>query len=91
MLNFPPKPRDTWRLDVVSILAVLGENNIKLNAPLITLSWTCLLPRLVPAPQGLLAERIKTLPYEEGVKVVGTFSGNLRDGLNYFGKSLYLS
>ena len=35
MLEFPT-PRNDWRLDIVSILAVLGESNVKLNAHLIT-------------------------------------------------------
>jgi hypothetical protein len=88
MLEFP-SARNDRRLDVVSILAILGENNIKFNAHLINLSWTCLLPRLLPAPQGLLSERMKVLPYEEDVKVWGISSGNRREGLNYFATVLH--
>ena len=88
MLEFP-STQNGWRLDVISILAILGENNISLNAPLITLSWTCLLPRLIPAPQGLLTERIKALPYEEDVNVTGARSGNRWEGLNYFANTLH--
>jgi hypothetical protein len=88
MLEFP-STHNNWRLDVVSILAVLGENNIKLNANLINLSWTCLLPRLIPAPQGLLSARMKTLPYEEDGQVFGIHSRNLREGLNYFANILH--
>ncbi|KAK4997675.1 hypothetical protein LTR66_002938 [Elasticomyces elasticus] len=85
-----PSSRNGWRLDVVSILAVLGESNIKINAHLITASWTCLLPRLMPAPQGLLAEkRMKQLPYEDDVVVTGIKSGNKRSGLNYFASVIH--
>ncbi|KAI7204192.1 hypothetical protein KC343_g838 [Hortaea werneckii] len=82
MLEFPSS-RANWSLDVVSILAILGENNIAMNAPIITLSWTCLLPRLLPAPQGLLTNRWKSLPYEEDVVVVRALGGNTRKGLDY--------
>lgn len=89
MLEFP-SDRNDWRLDVVSILAVLGESNIKINSHLITASWTCLLPRLMPAPQGLLAEeRSEQLPYEKDVQVIGVYSGNRRLGLNYFPNILH--
>jgi hypothetical protein len=88
MLEFP-SARNTWRLDIVSILAVLGENNIKFNAHLINLSWTCLLPRLLPAPQGLLSERMKILPYEEDVNVYSPTTGTNREGLNYFATLLH--
>jgi hypothetical protein len=83
MLNFPMS-RNGWRLDAVSILAVLGESNIRLNAHLICRSWTCLLPRLMPAPQGLLGERMRSLPHQESVAIVATTSGQSRKtGLNY--------
>jgi hypothetical protein len=88
MLEFP-NTRNAWRLDIVSILAVLGENNIKFNAHLINLSWTCLLPRLLPAPQGLLSERMKILPYEEDVTVYSPTTGTNRSGLNYFANLLH--
>jgi hypothetical protein len=88
MIQFPSS-RNAWRLDIVSILAVLGENNIKFNAHLINLSWTCLLPRLIPAPQGLLSERMKTLPYEEDVNVYSPTTGTNREGLNYFANLLH--
>lgn len=45
MLQFS-SDRTDWRLDVVSILAILGESNIKLNAHLITSTRLCYLPRL---------------------------------------------
>ncbi len=87
MLTFPA-PREAWRLDAVSILAVLGEKNIGLNSQLILSSKTCLLPRLLPAPQGLYADRLDRLPTEP-VKICGVFSGNVRESLSYFGQLLH--
>ena len=74
---------------MVSILAVLGESNIKINSHLITAQWTCLLPRLMPAPQGLLTERrMKQLPILEDVTVFEIRGKQRIDGINYFGKIL---
>ncbi len=83
MFDFP-LTRNSWRLDIVSILAVLGENNIKIHAQSITASKFSLLPRLLPAPQALLREtRPKRLPFETDVEVYGVRSGSQRSGLNY--------
>lgn len=43
-----------WRFDIVSLLAVIGENSIEAHSQALTSSWTCMLPRLIPAPQVLL-------------------------------------
>jgi hypothetical protein len=89
MLHFSSTRAD-WRLDAVSILAILGESNIKLNSHLITSTRLCYLPRLMPAPQGLLGERrMKQLPREEDVKVAGVANGNESEGLNYFATLLH--
>ncbi|KAI4112704.1 MAG: hypothetical protein LQ345_006186 [Seirophora villosa] len=62
MFEFPSS-RNDWRLDIVSILAVLGESHIKIHAQAITASRLCLLPRLLPNPQALLQQaRPKRLP-----------------------------
>jgi len=83
MFEFPSS-RNDWRLDIVSILAVLGENNIKIHAQAMTATNWCLLPRLIPAPQGLLREmRPKRMPYVEDVSVYGVQTGSKRDGLNF--------
>ncbi|KAL9600857.1 MAG: hypothetical protein Q9219_002899 [cf. Caloplaca sp. 3 TL-2023] len=83
MFEFPSS-RNAWRLDIVSILAVLGESSIKIHAQSITASRFCLLPRLLPAPQALLREsRPKRMPYVEEVTVYGANSGAKRDGLNF--------
>ena len=68
-----------WKLDVVGVLAVLGERNIRLSANLITSTALCYLPRLLPAPQGLLSisgDRIKRLPVEDHVSVTAVYNGN---------------
>lgn len=83
MFEFPSS-RNDWRLDIVSILAVLGESHIKIHAQAITASRLCLLPRLLPNPQALLQQaRPKRLPYVEDVTVYGVRRGSKRDGLNF--------
>ena len=83
MFEFPSS-RNAWRLDIVSILAVLGESNIKIHTQAITASKLCLLPRLLPAPQALLREaRPKRLPYVEEATVYGARNGNKCNGLNF--------
>ena len=79
-----PTPHTAWKLEIVSILAVLGESNIKIHAQAITASRWCLLPRLLPAPQALLREtRPKRLPYVEDVTVHDLNSNVKREGLNF--------
>ena len=53
------------------------------------MSWTCFLPRLIPAPQGLLARRPRKLESEEDTPVIGIHTGVTRPGLHYFGRMLY--
>jgi hypothetical protein len=79
-----------WRLDAIGILAILGERNVKLNSLLITSNGLCYFPRLMPAPQGILSgKRMKRLPQEEDVTVVGIKSGNKQTGLNYFASMIH--
>lgn len=84
-----PSLRDDWSLDVVNILAFLGEHNILAYSQQICMSWTCFLPRLIPAPQGLLVQRPKNLASGDDVSVQGLFSGNSRHNLQYFGRMLH--
>jgi len=55
-----------WRLDIVSLLAVIGESSMESHAQALTSSWTCILPRIIPAPQALLKatrpSRLRELP-----------------------------
>ena len=84
-----PQVRDDWSLDVVNILAFLGEHNIIACSQQICISWLCFLPRLIPAPQGLLAQRPKKLASEDETPVTGVFSGANRPALQYFGHMLH--
>jgi hypothetical protein len=81
--------RDDWSLDVVNILAFLGEHNILATSQQICMSRFCFLPRLIPAPQGLLAERARHLRSVDNIEVWGINSGNTRPTLNYFANVLH--
>lgn len=73
-----------WRLDIVSLLAVIGESSMEVHAQRTTASWLCILPRLIPAPQGLLkADRPKRLPQVPGMEIYGVFSATNFRGLNF--------
>lgn len=72
-----------FQLDVVGFLAVLGEGSVQANAHIISLSYWCYLPRLMPAPQVLLpAQREGSLRTKPGY-VTGVFSGNMITGVNH--------
>ena len=63
-----------------------------MSSNLITSTALCYLPRLLPAPQGLLSisgSRMKRLPAEENVSVCAVWSGNKLDSLNYFASLLH--
>ncbi|RFU31642.1 hypothetical protein B7463_g4688, partial [Scytalidium lignicola] len=73
-----------WRLDIVSLLAVIGESSMEEHSQAMTSSWTCVLPRIIPAPQALLkATRPSRLP-QVNAAVVGVHNGTLVPTLNYF-------
>ncbi|KAJ4345057.1 hypothetical protein N0V95_005966 [Ascochyta clinopodiicola] len=86
-----PSARSSWNLDAVSIIAVLGEHNIFLTSQNICLSWLCFLPRLIPAPQGLLSVRPKVLLSDDeiGGGVRGLYSKNQRAHLGHFAMLLH--
>ncbi len=87
-LSFPTSKKD-WRLDVVSLLAVIGESSMSKHAQPLTASWLCLLPRLVPAPQALIRPaRPGGLP-SQVAHVVGVHSGNYLQELNYFANLIH--
>jgi hypothetical protein len=72
------------RLDIVGIIAILGDGGVTRNAQVSALSWYNSIPRLLPAPQALLKqERDRRLPTQSGT-VVGVYSGNIRHDLNFF-------
>jgi hypothetical protein len=87
-LSFPTSRKD-WRLDVVSLLAVIGESSMSKHAQPLTASWLCLLPRLIPAPQALIRPaRPGGLP-SQVAHVVGVHSGNYLQELNYFANLIH--
>lgn len=68
----------------MSLLAVIGESSMEEHSQAMTSSWTCVLPRIIPAPQALLkADRPTRLP-QVNAAVVGVHNGTLVPTLNYF-------
>ncbi|OAG39587.1 hypothetical protein AYO21_06231 [Fonsecaea monophora] len=77
------------QLDIVGIIAVLGEGSITRNAQATSLSWWSTLPRLMPAPHALLEhERKYRLPTAPGI-VTGAYSGMMKRELNFFAQLLH--
>ena len=77
------------QLDIVGIVAILGEASVLRVSQISALSWHHELPRLMPAPQALLKHSLeKRLPIEAG-KVVGLYSGNVNLELNFFCQLLH--
>jgi len=77
------------RLDIVGIIAVLGEGSVTRNAQVTSLSWWSALPRLLPAPQALLEhERKYRLPTQAGI-VAGAYSGLVKKEINFFAQLLH--
>jgi hypothetical protein len=87
LLPFKDSLPGSWkdlRLDIVGIIAILGDGGVTRNAQVSALSWYNNIPRLLPAPQALLKqERDRRLPTQSGT-VVGVYSGNVRHDLNFF-------
>jgi hypothetical protein len=87
-VSFPTARKD-WRLDVVSLLAVIGESSMSKHAQPLTASWLCLLPRLIPAPQALIRPaRPQGLP-SQAAFVTGVHSGIYLQELNYFANLIH--
>ncbi|KAI1208117.1 uncharacterized protein F4807DRAFT_431616 [Annulohypoxylon truncatum] len=78
-----------WRLDVVTLLAVIGESSIAEHSQTITASIFCLLPRLIPAPQAFLKpSRPVRLP-ETTAKMTGVYSGVTLDTVGFFANIIH--
>ncbi|PTB65617.1 hypothetical protein BBK36DRAFT_163533 [Trichoderma citrinoviride] len=85
-----PNDKPSWRLDVVTLLAVIGESAIAEHAQAITASLLCMLPRLLPAPQALLKpSRPSRLP-ETHAKMAGVYSGTILDSVGFFANIITL-
>jgi hypothetical protein len=81
------------RLDIVAIIAVLGDSSVTRNAQVSALSWYNIIPRLLPAPQALLKqERERNLPAQLSTQsgtIVSIRSGNVRQYLTFFTNVLH--
>ena len=83
------KSFNSLRLDIVGIIAVLGEASITRNAQVTSLSWWSTIPRLMPAPHALLEqERKYRLPVAPGI-VAGAYSGLVKKEINFFAQLLH--
>ncbi|KAL7785899.1 hypothetical protein V8C37DRAFT_393381 [Trichoderma ceciliae] len=79
-----PDDKPSWRLDVVTLLAVIGESAIAEHSQTITASMLCMLPRLLPAPQALLKPSRPTRLPETHAKMAGVYSGTILDSVGFF-------
>lgn len=73
-----------WRLDIVSLLAVIGESSMEEHSQAITASWIGALPRIMPAPQTLLKPTRPTRLPSINASVFGVHTGCHFEQLNYF-------
>lgn len=78
-----------WKLDIVSLLAVIGESSMDSHIQVLTSSWYCILPRIIPAPQALLKPTRPTRLPQINAAVVGVHNGTLVSTLNYFPEILH--
>jgi hypothetical protein len=88
VFSFPA--HDGWQFGLVGLVAVLGEGAIKEVVHPMT-AWPLVwLPRLLPAPQALIAPRRPLmLPGNPNGRVVGVESGNVLDYVPYFANLLH--
>lgn len=79
-----PSATGDWSLDVITLLAVIGEGSIEDHRQFISASVFCFLPRLIPAPQALLKpDRPGRMP-ETVAKMTGVYSGLMLDSVGFF-------
>ncbi|ORY61518.1 uncharacterized protein BCR38DRAFT_315595, partial [Pseudomassariella vexata] len=78
-----------WRLDVVTLLAVIGESSIAEHSQAITASMMCLLPRIIPAPQALLKGTRPLRMPETTAKMSGVHSGVHLDTVGFFANIIH--
>ncbi|KAF7864263.1 uncharacterized protein EAF02_010231 [Botrytis sinoallii] len=76
--------REGWRLDIVSLLAVIGESAMADHSQTMTSSWMCMLPRIIPAPQVLLKSSRPSRMPQVNAAVVGVHNGVYVQSLNFF-------
>lgn len=84
-----PVSKDSWGLDVVTLLAVIGESSMEDHAQPITASVLCLLPRILPAPQALLKSRRPTRLPTYNAQMVGVHNGVALDSVGFFANIIH--
>ncbi|KAA8909961.1 hypothetical protein FN846DRAFT_898148 [Sphaerosporella brunnea] len=85
-----PTDHTKIQLDIVGLLAIVGESAMADHVQPATNSRASLIPRLVPAPQSFLrTDRPWKLPPNTTARVVGIHSGNYSSDLNYFPNILH--
>lgn len=84
-----PVSKDSWGLDVVTLLAVIGESSMEDHAQPITASVLCLLPRILPAPQALLKSKRPTRLPTYNAQMVGVHNGVALDSVGFFANIIH--
>lgn len=82
--------KDSFQLDIVGFLAILGEGSLEPIAQVATLSHFVYLPRLLPAPQVFIRpSRPEKLEAVSTVQVVGIESGNTASEIHHVAHALH--
>ncbi|GKZ30848.1 hypothetical protein AbraIFM66950_010486 [Aspergillus brasiliensis] len=80
----------SWRFDIVSLLAVIGGSSIEKHKQAITASPFAGFPRILPAPESLLdTDRPNRLPSVKEVTIIGVYSGTQFTELNFFANVIH--
>ncbi|GLA14064.1 hypothetical protein BDQ94DRAFT_145030 [Aspergillus welwitschiae] len=80
----------SWRFDIVSLLAVIGGSSIEKHKQAITASPFAGFPRILPAPESLLdTDRPNRLPSVKEVTIIGVYSGTHFTELNFFANVIH--
>lgn len=84
-----PVTKQSWGINAVPLLAIMGEASIADNAQPMTASMLCLLPRILPAPQALLKPtRPSGLPTYTA-NVVGIYNGICLNEIRFFANIIH--
>ncbi|PWY74819.1 hypothetical protein BO83DRAFT_16584 [Aspergillus eucalypticola CBS 122712] len=80
----------SWRFDIVSLLAIIGGSSIEKHKQAITASRFAGFPRILPAPESLLdTDRPNRLPSVKEVTIIGVKSGTHFTELNFFANVIH--
>lgn len=84
-----PVTKQSWGLDAVTLLAVIGEASMTDNAQPMTASMLCLLPRILPAPQALLNPTRPTRLPTYTANVAGIYNGVRMGSVRFFANIIH--